>query len=187
MSTDLEYGTFFRSSHVEQGVITLGVNYFTGLFEIGKWKFRQFVKPQLTIGINRPSYDTLTLNAGHGIVGFNSTGFSGTDRLQFMLQTQSYAPWNVFGFHFGPFLVGSFGMLGNSVSGFKNQKLYSQLGFGVLIKNENLIFNTFQVSISYYPIIPGHGMNIFKMNSFSTTDFGYRDFQIGKPDIVMYR
>ena len=187
MSPDFEYGTFFRSSHVEQGVITLGVNYFTGLFEIGKWKFRQFVKPQLTIGINRPSYDTLTLNAGHGIVGFNSTGFSGTDRLQFMLQTQSYAPWNVFGFHFGPFLVGSFGMLGNSVSGFKNQKLYSQLGFGVLIKNENLIFNTFQVSISYYPIIPGHGMNIFKMNSFSTSDFGYRDFQIGKPDIVMYR
>jgi hypothetical protein len=187
LSTNLEYGTFFRSSHAEQGVITLGVNYFTGLFEIGKWKFRQFVKPQVTIGINRPSYDTLTLNDNWGIDGFNSTGFSGTDRLLFMVQTQSYAPWNVFGFHFGPFLVGSVGMLGNKVSGFKNRKLYSQFGFGVLIKNENLIFNTFQISISFYPIIPGHGQNIFKINSFSTTDFGYRDFQIGKPDIVMYR
>ncbi len=187
LSTNLEFGTFFRSSHAEQGVITLGVNYFTGLFEIGKWKFRQFIKPELTIGINRPSYDTLTLNVGHGIVGFNSTGFSGSDRLLFMIQTQSYAPWNFFGFHFGPFLVGSVGMLGNSASGFKNQKLYSQIGFGVLIKNENLIFNTFQISISFYPVIPGHGFNIIKLNSFSTTDFGYRDFQIGKPDIVMYR
>ena len=187
LSTDLEYGTFFRSSHVEQGVITLGVNYFSGLFQIGKWKFRQFVKPQLTIGINRPAYDTLTLNDGRGIDGFNSTGFSGTDRLLFMVQTQSYAPWNVFGFHFGPFLVGSVGMLGYAKTGFKNQKLYSQIGFGILIKNENLIFSNFQVSISFYPIIPGHGLNIFKMNSFSTTDFGYRDFQIGKPDIVMYR
>ncbi len=187
LSTNLEFGTFYHSSHAEQGVINLSVNYFSGLFEIGKWRFRQFVKPQVTIGINRFSYDTLTLNDDHGINGFNSTGLSGSDRLLFMVQTQSYAPWNVFGFHFGPFLVGSFGMLGNSNSGFKNQKLYSQIGFGVLIKNENLIFNTFQVSISFYPIIPGHGMNIIKMNSFSTSDFGFHDFQIGKPDIVMYR
>ncbi len=53
LSSNFEYGTFFHSSHSEQGVLTVGVNYFTGLFEIGKWKFRQFVKPQMTIGINR--------------------------------------------------------------------------------------------------------------------------------------
>jgi hypothetical protein len=128
LSTNIEYGTFFRASHTEQGVVTIGVNYFTGLFEIGKWKFRQFVKPQVTIGINRFSYDTLTLNDGRGIDGFNSTGFSGTNRFLFMLQTQSYAPWNFIGFRFGPFLVCSLGMLGDAISGFKKQKLYSQIG-----------------------------------------------------------
>jgi hypothetical protein len=187
MSTNIEYGTFFRASHTEQGVVNIGVNYFTGLFEIGKWKFRQFVKPQVTIGINRFSYDTLTLNDGRGIKGFNSTGLTGTNRLLLSLQTQSYAPWNLAGFNFGPFLVCSFGMLGDAVSGFKNQTLYSQLGIGVLIKNENLVFNTFQISISFFPLIPGNGQNIFKMNSFSTTDFGFRDFEIGRPDIVTYR
>ncbi len=178
---------FFVTPHKEQGVATVGINYFTGLFEIGNWKFRQFVKPQVTIGINRFSYDTLTLNDGQGIKGFNSIGLSGTDRLLFMLQTQSYAPWNLIGFHFGPFLTCSLGMLGDAVKGFKNSKLYSQIGFGVLIKNENLIFNTFQISISFFPLIPGIGQDIFKMNSFSTTDFGFRDFEIGKPAIVMYR
>jgi hypothetical protein len=187
LSTDLEYGTFFRASHSEQGVITFGVNYFTGLFEIGKWKFRQFVKPQVTIGISRFPYDTLTLNEGRGIDGFNSTGLSGTNRLLFMLQTQSYSPWNVLGFHFGPFFECSVGMLGDANSGFKNRKFYSQFAFGVLMKNQNLIFNTFQISISFYPVIPGRGLDIFKMNSFSTTDFGFRDFVIGKPEIVSYR
>ena len=187
LSTNIEYGTFFRASHSEQGVVTLGINYFTGLFEIGKWKFRQFIKPQVTIGLNRFSYDTLTLNDGRGINGFNSTGLSGTNRLLFMLQTQSYAPWNFIGFNFGPFLVCSVGMLGDAISGFKNRKLYSQIGFGILIKNENLVFNTFQISISFYPLIPGKGSDIFKINSFSTTDFGFRDFETGKPDIVMYR
>ena len=187
LSTNIEYGSFFRASHPEQGVVTASINYFTGLFEIGKWKFRQFVKPQITIGINRFSYDSLTLNSGYGIEGFSSTGLSGTNRLLFMLQTQSYAPGNIIGFHFGPFLVCSVGMLGDAFSGFKNRKLYSQIGFGVLIKNENLVFNTFQISISFYPVIPGNGQNIIKTNSFSTTDFGFRDFEIGKPVPVLYR
>jgi hypothetical protein len=187
LSTNIEYGTFFRSSHAEQSVINFGLNYFTGLFEIGKWRFRQFVKPQVTIGINRFSYDTLTLNYGRGIIGFNSVGLVGTNRLLFTLQTQSYAPWNLIGFHFGPFLVYSAGMLGDAISGFKNRTLYSQIGFGVLIKNENLVFGTFQVSLSFFPMIPGNGQNIFKMNSFSSNDFGFRDFEIGEPSQVLYR
>ncbi len=187
LSADLDYGTFFRSSHAEQSVINFGLNYFTELFEIGKWKFRQFVKPQVTIGINRFSYDTLTLNNGQGINGFNSRGLVGTNRLLFTLQTQSYAPWNLAGFRFGPFLVYSAGMLGDAISGFKNRTLYSQIGFGVLIKNENLVFGTFQISLSFFPVIPGNGQNIFKMNSFSTNDFGFRDFEIGEPSQVLYR
>ena len=76
-------------------------------------------------------------------------------------------------------------MLGNEVSGFKNSKVYSQIGLGVLIKNEKLVFNTFQISIAFYPVIPGRGKNIFKFNSFKSTDFGFRDFEIGKPATVI--
>jgi len=187
LSTNLEYGTFFRASHTEQGVITASINYFTELFEIGKWKFRQFVKPQITIGLNRFSYDTLTINESYGLKGFNSTTLSGTNRMLLTLQTQSYSPWNLAGFHFGPFLECSLGMLGDSKTGFKNRRLYSQFGFGVLIKNENLIFSTFQISISFFPVIPGRGYDIFKMNSLNSGDFGFRDFEIGKPVPVMYR
>jgi hypothetical protein len=181
LSSNFEYGTFFHASHAEQGVVTAGLNYFTGLIEFGKWKFRQFVKPQVIIGLNRFSYDSLTLNDGYGLDGFNSTSLSGTKRILLTLQTQSYSPWNLIGFRFGPYFIWSMGMVGETVSGFKSSKIYSQLGLGVLIKNENLVFNTFQISISFYPLIPGRGQNIFKGNSFKTTDFGFRDFVIGKP------
>jgi hypothetical protein len=187
LSSNFEYGTFFHVSSTEQGVIKAGFNYFTGLFEIGKWKFRQFVKPQIAIGLNRFSYDTITLNEGYGLDGFNSIGSSGNSRLTFSVQTQSYSPWNFLGFHLGPYITYSFGMLGDAATGFKKSKVYSQLGLGVLIKNFNLVFSTFQISISYYPLIPGVGQNVFKMNSYRTTDFGFRDFEIGKPVPVLYR
>jgi hypothetical protein len=187
LSTNFEYGTFFKASHDEQGAFTAGVNYFTRLFEIGKWKFRQFVKPQVTIGLNRFSSDSLTIKDGYGLDGFNSSALSGSKRLLFELQTQSYAPWNFIGFRFGPYLNCSLGMLGDAAKGFKNSKVYSQIGVGVLIKNENLVFNTFQLSISFYPLIPGNGQDVFKINSFNTADFGLRDFEIGKPATMVFQ
>jgi hypothetical protein len=187
LSSNFQYGTYFRASHAEQGVITAGVNYFTGLFEIGSWKFRQFVKPQVTVGLNRFPGDSLTLNDGYGLDGFDSPSLSGTDRILFTLQTQSYAPWMLLGFRFGPYLTSSLGMLSDALTGFQKSRVYSQMGLGVLIKNENLVFGTFQLSISYYPSIPGSGQDVFKMNAFKTTDFGFRDFEIQKPGTISYQ
>ena len=187
LSSNFEFGTFFHSSQFEEGVFTASVNYFTGLMEIGKWKLRQFVKPQLTIGFNRFASDSLTLNEGYGLDGFRTAELKGSSRLLLTVQTQSYAPWNFIGFRFGPYITFSLGMLGDEVSGFKHSKVYSQIGVGVLIKNENLVLNTFQLSLSFYPNIPGTGTNIFKINSYSSADFGFSDFEIGKPEPVIYR
>jgi hypothetical protein len=118
-SSNLEYGTFFNELHTEQAVFKAGVNYFTGLIEIGKWKFRQFVKPEFTMGRNLFVTDSLTIKDGYGIDGFNSVGLSGTSRLLLTLQTQSYAPWNFIGFRFGPFFNITLGMLGTEANGFK--------------------------------------------------------------------
>ncbi len=186
-SSNVEYGTFFNESHSEQAVFKAGVNYFTGLIEVGKWKFRQFVKPEFTLGINPLVTDSLTINDNDGIPGFYSVGLSGTRRLLLTLQTQSYAPWNFIGFRFGPLFNITMGMLGNEADGFKHSKVYTQIGFGVLIKNLHLVMNTFQVSLAFYPSIPGNGNNILKTNSFKTTDFGFSDFEIGKPEIVRLR
>ncbi len=78
-------------------------------------------------------------------------------------------------------------MLGDEKTGFKTSKVYSQIGLGVLIKNENMVFNTFQISISFYPSIPGIGYDVLKMNAFRTTDFGFRDFEIEKPAGMIYQ
>lgn len=187
MSSSYEYGTFLRSSKMEQGIFSVKVIYFTGLKELGKWKFRQFVKPQITLGINRFSSDSLTLNDGMGMDGFNSPALSGSSRMILTLQTQSYAPWNLVGFNFGPFLILSFGMLGDPDTGFRNSKVYSQIALGVLIRNRNLIISSFQLSLAYYPSIPGKGNDIFKTNSFKTTDFEFSDFEIGKPEVQQFR
>jgi hypothetical protein len=180
-STSFESSTYFRNSQTEQGVLTTGISYFTPVIEIGRWKFRQFAKTHVTMGLHRNANENLSLNDGYGIDGFNSTGLTGTSRFVVTLQTQSYAPWNVIGFRFGPYLVCSLGMLGEGLKGLSTGMAYTFIGIGILMKNENMVFKMFQVSVSFYPIIPGKGLDIFKGNTFKTSDFGLRDYVIGKP------
>jgi hypothetical protein len=185
LSTHLEYGVYKGSAGYQQGVFTARINYYTRLLNLGNWKLRQFVRPALVLGINRLPTDNLIFS--EGLKGFEPLGYSGTNLMVLTLQTQSYAPWNLLGFHFGPYLFTSLGMLGNQSSGFKNSQLYSLIGFGLLIKNDYLTFNTFQISFTFYPFIPGKGYDILRMNSYKTSDYGFRDFEISKPGVVDFR
>jgi hypothetical protein len=187
ISVNVEYGSFIDKSEFQQGALSASLSFFTNLIEVGNWRFRHFMKPQLTFGMNRFTNDGLTLNDGYGLTGFNSIGLLGTKRLLLTVQTQSYAPWDLVGFNFGPFLSLSLGMLGDEVKAFKNSKIYSQIGVGVLIKNVHLVINTFHVSLAFYPSIPGIGNDILRINSFRTTDFGFTDFVIGRPEIVVFQ
>jgi len=183
----MEYGTFFHKKQKEQGCYLVGVNYFSNIIRIGRWKLRQFIKQQYTIGFDRLKHEKLNLNNDAGIRGFNSSGLSGTQRFTLTFQLQSYAPWNVLGFRFGPYLVCSFGILGSEKKGFSGSPLYSSYGIGLLVKNDYLILNQFQISIAFYPTIPGVANNVLKVNPVKTTDFGFRGFDISQPSVVGYQ
>lgn len=205
LSTNFEYGTFFSGSKTEQSAFSFQANYFTNLIELGKkWKMRQFIKPQVILGKDRLKSvgDKLAINEnvpfqgtyGAGFQGNNSAGISGFDSAIFgtkkfilSFQTQLYSPWNIIGFRLNPYFNYTAAMLGNENIGLTKSRLYSSIGVGLIINNDYLVFNSFQISISYYPNIPGQGNDIFKTNSFETTDFGLQDFDFGKPRPVIYK
>jgi len=205
LSTNFEYGTFFRNSKAEQTAFTFQANYFTNLIELGKrWKMRQFIKPQVILGTNRleSTGDYLTINQdshfqsnfgagnlglnGAGIPGFNSAVF-GTKKVVLALQTQFYSPWDLWGFRLNPYFNFTGAVLGTEDRGITQSKLYSSVGVGLIISNDFLVFNSFQFSLSYYPSIPGQGTNIINTNSIQSEDFGFQDFELGKPRTIIYK
>ncbi len=204
LSTNFEYGTFFRESKTEQSAFSFQANYFTNLVEIGNWKMRQFIKPQMIIGVNRLESigDKLTINEssifqgnnGAGIRGANNAGIGGfnsplygTEKIALSIQTQFYSPRNIVGFRLNPFFNFSAAMIGDNNTAVTNSRLYSSIGIGVLINNDYLVFKSFQISFSFYPTIPDLGNNVFKTNTFETTDFGFQDFDFGKPRTVIFK
>lgn len=188
LSTNFEIGTFFNRSKTEQTAFSFQANYFTKLTGFGKWKLRQFIKPQVIIGINRANSlgDELTINGNYGIQGFNSAVY-GTNKMVLTLQTQAYAPNDVWGFRMNPYFNYSIALLGKTENGNKMTSAYSKIGIGVIINNDYLVFSSFQISLAYYPVIPLKGENVFRTNAFETGDFGLQDFELAKPRTVLYK
>ena len=153
LSSHFEYGTFKSPTGFQQGVVTARINYFTRLLTIGNWKLRQFARSSLILGMKRLPSDNLTFR--EGMKGFEGLEYAGSRMMVLTLQTQSYPPWNFWGFNVGPYFYSSLGMLGNEDSGFKNSRLYSLFGAGLLINNNYLTFNMFQISLDILSVRTG--------------------------------
>ncbi len=188
LSTNFEAGTFFHQSKTYQTAFAIEANYFTKLYSIGSWKLRQFVNPKWVIGVNRENIigDELNINEDNGLQGFNSPLY-GTNKMVLSLQTQTYAPNSVLGFRLNPFFNYSVAVLGSPNNSMANNKAYSKFTIGVIVSNDYLVFSSFQLSLSFYPSIPNQGDNVFKTNTFETTDFGLQSFELAKPRTVNYK
>ncbi|KQB42286.1 hypothetical protein [Flavobacterium aquidurense] len=188
LSMNFEAGTFFHQSKTYQTAFLMETNYFTKLYKIGNWKLRQFVNPKFVIGANRENIigDQLNINERNGLAGFNSAIY-GTNKMVLSLQTQTYSPHALWGFRMNPFFNYSIAVLGSPNNAMGRNKAYQKITLGLLISNDYLVFSSFQLSISYYPTIPFQGDNVFKTNTFETTDFGLQNFELAKPRAVEYR
>lgn len=188
LAATFEMGSFFKNTINQQTTFNAEMNYFTPLIQLGAWKVRQFIKPQFTIGNNRlPTQgDLITLGGNFGIEGFDETR-RGTKKMLVTFQTQSYVPGQLYGFRLSPFYSMEFGMLSASTEKLLQSKLYSKFGLGFVISNDYMVFNSFILSIAYYPYIPGVGNDVFRSNAYRNNYIRLPDFQIGRPEIVPYQ
>lgn len=184
LGSAMEYGTFISSNGFSQQVFNVRANYYTRLFNAGYWRIRQFIKPTVIVGMKRQETDNLSV--GSILKGIDDLKVPATRLMALTLQTQSYAPQEIYGFRFGPYIFSSIGMLSHSDTQTQNH-FYAALGLGILIKNNNLLINTFQLSFTFYPSLPGQGHPLLELNTYKTMDYGWTDFEISKPQVVEYR
>lgn len=184
-----EWGSFFNNYKPEQSVFKIDASYFSKAFSVGNWKIRQFINTQLVFGSHRLDYskDKITLNGRNGIEGFNSFDLRGTKKILLSLQTQTYAPGQILGFRFSPYLATDFGWIGDKYEQFVSNVLYSKFAAGILITNDYLVFQNIQLSIAFYPTIPGVGKNIIRTNNIRNDNFELMRFNDLKPAPVLFQ
>lgn len=186
LSFSAGYGTFYNSNYLKNGVVNVDVNYFTDLQQLRKWYYRQFVRFKFIEGIDRENYESLNLN-GLQMYGFNSNSVNGKSKAILNFEFVVYIPYKFIGFQFAPVLFYGVAGIANNFGGMFSNTFYQAFALGVLIRNEYLVSSTFEISIGFYPYMPGSSNNSFITNPISNYDVKARDYFITKPDLVLYK
>jgi hypothetical protein len=151
----LDMGGFYDKNKFEQNVISFTTKYFTHLIRKYRFKYRVFANINYKIGINRFEDEFISIENNQGIHGLkNSSQLKGTQKLAVNLEADAFTPYFIYGFRFVVFGFSDIALVGMSDGNIFSNKIFSGLGIGVRMRNERLVFNTFQIKLAYYPTAP---------------------------------
>ena len=184
-SSTISYGTFFNKFIKNDITLNYRINYFSDLFHIGKWYFRQFINYKYVFGENKTTEQRITIT-GDELYGFASGSLNGTTKMVMNLEAVGYAPYNLIGFRFAPVLSVGLAMIGNERNNFVESNLYQSYTLGLMLRNENLLINTFQVSFGVLPFLPGGKNNVFIYDPITSFTLRIRAFLVSKPAFISY-
>ncbi|MDN3593348.1 hypothetical protein [Zunongwangia endophytica] len=189
LATNIGYGSYFRNGAARQSLFRLENTYFTPIFRIGSWFFRQFIKTNMVVGIKRKDFinDRISINDDDGIYGFDTHEVYGTRKFVFNFQTQSYVPFNWLGFRMSPFVNFDLGFIGEEPTPFFQNELYTKFGLGVLISNDYFVFDNIRLSFAIFPNIPGRGRNVLDFDVNTDNQFRLENYRYEPPHILEFR
>ena len=184
--TNIGFAGFLSEQQYRQGLFHLKSSYFTNLLPFHNFHVRQFINIDYNIGIRRFEDEYINISNENGIRGLSSDSLKGTHRLTMSLETVAFSPFYVYGFRFAFYGFTDFGFIGsNKYNVFKND-LYSAIGVGLRIRNERLVFKTFQIRLAFYPRLPADYSKQF-IHISGERLFDPRDFDVDAPGILEFR
>jgi hypothetical protein len=178
--------TYFNTTRNEQGLLCVGMNYFSNLINMGRSKIRNFIYLDYTRGFGRYADECLRFKSDNGFTGFKNDSINGTQRLSVSLESVMFSPVNFYGFRFAFFGFTDFSFLSGTTERLGNGYTLSSLGIGVRIRNDNLVFNTLQIRFGYFPNPPQYS-RITSVNVSGEQLLRPSNFDPGPPSVIQYR
>jgi hypothetical protein len=180
------FSTYINKDQTEQGLISLGANFFSNLIYLGSSKMRNFVYLKYMKGFGRYSNEYLTFSNQNGFSGFENDSIKGTQRLSLSLESVLFSPLNLYGFKFAFFGFTDFSLLCGTTEGLGKGYKLSSIGFGIRFRNDNLVFNTLQIRVGYFFNPPAYS-SLTPVIISGEQVLQPQNFEPGAPSVIPYQ
>jgi hypothetical protein len=185
-NTSFGIGSFWQGGNSEDAVIHVETDYYSRLLSFKNERLREFFRGDYLTSPNPLLYKPVNINRENGILGYRNGSVNGFQRLNLSSQTIYYSHVSVYGFKFNFFTLLQASLLADKHENIFKGPLYSGLGGGLQIKNENLSFNTLQVSAMYLPVTtPGIKTLYFEITTIA--DLRFSIFALQAPAFLSFR
>lgn len=176
-------GYFFNNRKSSDASMLVGTNLFSRLYLVRGMKIREQLRFSYTKQFNRLTFEPLRIDNAFGLKSFGSDSALGKQRVSLYAETVIYTKYKIFGFQIAPFVFADLSYLTPQDSRFLKSDLYSGLGGGLRTRNENLIFNTIELRMVYFPKTAERNTP-FKIAVRSNLRFRYNTRYVKAPDII---
>jgi hypothetical protein len=183
VNASFKIGGFLHNGRIEDASTLASVNFFTRLFNVYRWKFRQYMKWSYTQLDNRVVYEPLRLNNDYGLVEFASDSVNGNKRISIYSESVLYTNKKILGFRFAPVVFGGFSLMSFENQPFKKSDIYTAVGAGVRTRNENLIFGTIELKAIYLPRTATN-QTLFRVLLTSELQYRYKSRFVKAPNVI---
>ena len=189
MNYEIKLGGYIRHHIFEDFSALFNVATFTRLRKLNSlWYNRSFFSLSGAHQFHRLLDAPLVLNSTYGIPQYGGDSVThSTTRGTFNAETVFYDKWKLAGFSFAPFAFTNFSFLKteSTYRSYSTVDGYAGFGLGLRTRNENLIFGTIELRLSYFPRTLG-SMSPFNINVVSDLRYIFNSQYIKRPDFVVF-
>jgi len=182
---NLKGGAYYNYNRLEDISLLASLEMFTKLRRLGAstWYSRHFLSGSLTQQINTFLNDPVRLSSMFGLPLLRDPETKSSGRASLNVETVMYNTWKLLGFNFAPFSFVNFSFLKDYGRSNVTGDFYSAYGGGVRTRNENLVFGTIELKISYLPKTVSV-LNTWKISLTTDLQFRYITEFVHKPDFI---
>jgi len=183
------HGTFSAGSSFADGQLQ-DVRFIASIEQINKlrylesgFKYRSIINVSFTQTLKNKFNEALLINSGYGIPQLNKERIYGGTRITANWESVWYNSRSFYGFRTSPFAFGNITYLRTVGQPIEKGDIYSSIGSGMRIRNENLIFGTIELRTFYFPRT-NRQLSPWNIALITNLRYKYNSSIISKPDFV---
>ena len=184
--SSVKAGAFSNNYITEQGILDVKLNYISNLTSYGRYRLRHFANIRYTNGFYRFTDEYLRIDNKYGVRGFDNDSIKPDQRLILNLETVAFSPHYLYGFRFVWFGFSDIAIVSRDKNLGLKHSLVAEIGMGVRIRNDNLIFKTIQLRFSIFPFSPPYSEQSY-FNVTGEKLLEPPDFDPVAPHVIRYR
>lgn len=147
------------------------------------YKYRSIINISFTETLKNKFNEALLISSSYGIPQLNKERIYGGTRITANWESVWYNSRSFYGFRTSPFAFGNITYLRTVGQPISNGDIYSSIGSGMRIRNENLIFGTIELKAFYFPRT-NLQVSPWNISLITNLRYKYNSSIISKPDFV---
>jgi hypothetical protein len=183
LTYSVKLGAFLENRQLQDNLLAVNFTRYSKKYQLGRSVMRHQFETGYAVLLNQQLKRGFTIRDRNGIVGFMPDSLVGSQRLIISQETVVFTPWKLLGFQIAGISRIDLALIKVSNDLFEQRNFFSGFSLGVRIRNENLIFNTIEALVYYYPTTV-EGLDHFRFTIKSNFTLRYPTNLVNKPATV---